>query len=56
LLLSFGDDFGDFVSPAKADATTDVVKLVRQQVSPKFLGNFRSAYFPGQIPGRLAIA
>jgi hypothetical protein len=40
LLLSFGDDFGDFVSPAKAVATTDVVKLMRQQASPEFVGNF----------------
>jgi len=37
-------------------ATSDVVKLMRQQASPEFVGNFWSAFFPGQIPDRLVIA
>jgi glyoxylase-like metal-dependent hydrolase (beta-lactamase superfamily II) len=41
---------------AKAVATPDVVKLVRQQASPEFVGNFWSAFFPGQIPDRRVIA
>src|SRR5580658_312321 len=41
---------------ARAVATRDVVKLMRQQVSPDAVANFWSAYFPGQIPDRLVIA
>jgi glyoxylase-like metal-dependent hydrolase (beta-lactamase superfamily II) len=41
---------------ARAVATPDVVKLMRQQASPEFVGNFWSAFFPGQIPDRLVIA
>src|SRR5260370_27433704 len=41
---------------AKAVATPDVVKLMRQQASPDVVANFWSAYFPGQIPDRLMIA
>ena len=41
---------------ARAVATADVVKLMRQQASPEFVGNFWSVWFPGQIPDRLVIA
>jgi glyoxylase-like metal-dependent hydrolase (beta-lactamase superfamily II) len=41
---------------ARAVATPDVVKLMRQQVSPDAVANFWSARFPGQIPDRLVIA
>jgi glyoxylase-like metal-dependent hydrolase (beta-lactamase superfamily II) len=41
---------------ARAVATADVVKLMRQQASPEFAGNFWSVWFPGQIPDRLVIA
>jgi glyoxylase-like metal-dependent hydrolase (beta-lactamase superfamily II) len=41
---------------ARAVATPDVVKLMRQQASPEFVGNFWSAFFPGQIPNRRVIA
>jgi glyoxylase-like metal-dependent hydrolase (beta-lactamase superfamily II) len=41
---------------ARAVATPDVVKLMRQQASPEYVGNFWSAFFPGQIPDRLVIA
>jgi glyoxylase-like metal-dependent hydrolase (beta-lactamase superfamily II) len=41
---------------AKAVATPDVVKLMRQQASPEFVANFWNVWFPGQIPGRLVIA
>ena len=41
---------------AKAVATPDVVKLVRQQASPDFLAKFWNPLFPGQIPDRLVIA
>jgi glyoxylase-like metal-dependent hydrolase (beta-lactamase superfamily II) len=41
---------------ARAVATPDVVKLMRQQVSPDAVANFWSAQFPGQIPDRLVIA
>src|ERR1700731_2442983 len=40
---------------ARAVATRDVVKLMRQQVSPDAVANFWSAYFPGQIPDRLRV-
>src|SRR5260221_10065243 len=40
----------------RAVATLDVVKLMRQQASPEFVGNFWSVCFPGQIPDRLVIA
>jgi glyoxylase-like metal-dependent hydrolase (beta-lactamase superfamily II) len=41
---------------ARAVATPDVVKLMRQQASPDVVANFWSARFPGQIPDRLVIA
>jgi glyoxylase-like metal-dependent hydrolase (beta-lactamase superfamily II) len=41
---------------ARAVATPDVVKLMHQQASPEFVGNFWSSFFPGQIPERLVIA
>src|SRR6266403_5830021 len=41
---------------AKAVATPDVVKLLRQQASPDFLAKFWNPLFPGQIPDRLVIA
>ena len=41
---------------ARAGATPDVVKRMRQQASPAFVGNFWSVWFPGQIPDRLVIA
>jgi glyoxylase-like metal-dependent hydrolase (beta-lactamase superfamily II) len=41
---------------ARAVATSDVVRLMRQQASPEIVGNFWSVYFPGQIPDRLVIA
>jgi hypothetical protein len=41
---------------ARAVATPEVVKLMRQQASPEFVGNFWSVWFPGQIPDRLVIA
>jgi glyoxylase-like metal-dependent hydrolase (beta-lactamase superfamily II) len=41
---------------ARAVATRDVAKLMRQQASPEIVGNFWSVYFPGQIPDRLVIA
>ena len=41
---------------ARAVATADVVKLMRQQASPEFVGNLWSVWFPGQIPDRLMIA
>jgi glyoxylase-like metal-dependent hydrolase (beta-lactamase superfamily II) len=41
---------------AKAVATPDVVKLMRQQASPDVLANFWNPLFPRQIPDRLVIA
>ncbi len=41
---------------ARAVATPDVVKLMRQQASPDVLANFWNPLFPGQIPDRLVIA
>ena len=41
---------------ARAVATADVVKLMRQRASPEFVGNFWSVWFPRQIPDRLVIA
>ena len=38
---------------ARAVATRDVVKLMRQQASPDVVANFWSARFPDQIPERL---
>ena len=40
----------------RAVATPDVVKLMRRQASPEFVGNFWSVCFPSQIPDRLVIA
>ena len=41
---------------ARAVATPDVVKLMRQQASPDVLTSFWNPLFPGQIPDRLVIA
>jgi glyoxylase-like metal-dependent hydrolase (beta-lactamase superfamily II) len=41
---------------ARAVATPDVVKRMRQQASPDVLANFWNPLFPGQIPDRLVIA
>src|SRR6267143_2916777 len=41
---------------ARAVATPDVVKLMRQHASPDVLANFWNPLFPGQIPDRLVIA
>src|SRR6202051_4431269 len=41
---------------ARAVATSDVVKLMRQQASPEFVANFWNAFFPRQIPDRRVIA
>ncbi len=41
---------------ARAVATPDVVKVMRQNASPEFLTNVWKTAFPGQIPEKLAIA
>ena len=41
---------------ARAMATPDVVKSMRQQVSPDYVSSFWSAHYPSQIPERLVIA
>jgi len=41
---------------ARAMATPDVVKSMRQQASPDYVSSFWSARYPGQIPERLVIA
>jgi glyoxylase-like metal-dependent hydrolase (beta-lactamase superfamily II) len=41
---------------ARAVATPDVVKLMRQQASPEYVANFWNSFFPGQIPDRIVIA
>lgn len=41
---------------ARAVATPDVVKVMRQNASPDVLEKVWKAAFPGQIPGRLVIA
>ena len=41
---------------ARAVATPDVVKLMRQHASPDVVANFWRARFPGRIPDRLVIA
>jgi glyoxylase-like metal-dependent hydrolase (beta-lactamase superfamily II) len=41
---------------ARAVATPDVVRVMRQHASPEFLERFWKAGFPGQIPDRLVIA
>jgi len=41
---------------ARAVATPDAVKVMRQQTSPDYLANFWKARYPGQIPERPAIA
>ena len=46
----------DRFSNARAVATPDVVKLMRQQASPEFVANSWSTWFPSQIPDRLVIA
>src|SRR6266516_5503205 len=40
---------------ARAVATPNVVKLMRQHASPEVLANFWNPLFPGQIPDRLVI-
>jgi glyoxylase-like metal-dependent hydrolase (beta-lactamase superfamily II) len=41
---------------ARAVATSGVVKVMRQQASPEFVGSFWNARYPGQIPERLVVA
>jgi glyoxylase-like metal-dependent hydrolase (beta-lactamase superfamily II) len=41
---------------ARAVATPDVIKVMRQQTSPEYVANFWNVRFPGQIPERLVIA
>ena len=41
---------------AKAVATPDAVKVMRQQASPENVANFWEVRYPGQIPKRLVIA
>ena len=41
---------------ARAVATPDAVKVMRQQTSPDYLANFWKARYPGQIPERPVIA
>jgi len=41
---------------ARAVATRDVVKVMRQQASPEYVKTFWNVRFPGQIPERLVIA
>ena len=41
---------------ARAVATADVVRVMRQQASPEYVANFWNVRFPGQIPKRLVIA
>jgi glyoxylase-like metal-dependent hydrolase (beta-lactamase superfamily II) len=41
---------------ARAVATPDVVKVMRQQASPETVASFWKARYPGQIPERLVIA
>jgi glyoxylase-like metal-dependent hydrolase (beta-lactamase superfamily II) len=41
---------------ARAVATPDVVKLMRQQASPQSLASFWNPFFPGQISNHLVIA
>jgi glyoxylase-like metal-dependent hydrolase (beta-lactamase superfamily II) len=41
---------------AKAVATPNVLKVMRQQMSPEFVANFWNARYPGQIPGHLVLA
>jgi len=41
---------------ARAVATPEVVKVMRQNASPEFLDEFWNAAFPGQIPDKLMVA
>ena len=41
---------------AKAVATPNVLKVMRQQMSPEFVANFWTARYPGQIPEHLVLA
>src|SRR6266481_4551926 len=41
---------------AKAVATPNVLKVMRQQASPEFVGSFWNARYPGQIPEHLVFA
>jgi glyoxylase-like metal-dependent hydrolase (beta-lactamase superfamily II) len=41
---------------AKAVATPNVLKVMRQQMSPEFVANFWNARYPGQIPEHLVLA
>ena len=40
---------------AKAVATPDVLKVMRRQISPEFVGSFWKARYPGQIPEHLVL-
>jgi glyoxylase-like metal-dependent hydrolase (beta-lactamase superfamily II) len=46
----------DHFPNARAVATSDVVKVMRQQASPQSLSSFWNSFFPGQIPNHLVIA
>ena len=55
-----GDFFGigallDRFPNAKAVATPNVLKVIRQQMSPEFVASFWSARYPGQIPVHLVL-
>ena len=41
---------------AKAVATPNVLKVMRQQMSPEFVASFWNARYPGQIPEHLVLA
>ena len=41
---------------AKAVATPEIVKAMREQLSPAWLDNFWRRLFPGEIPDRLPVA
>src|SRR5579863_3010634 len=40
---------------AKAVATPNVLKVMRQQISPEFVASFWNARYPGQIPEHLVL-
>jgi glyoxylase-like metal-dependent hydrolase (beta-lactamase superfamily II) len=46
----------DRLPNARAVATPDVVKVMRNQASPEYVANFWKARYPGQLPKRLVIA
>ena len=41
---------------ARAIATPDVVRVMKQQISPEYMQSFWEKRFPGQLPNRLAVA